>query len=93
MDNLTRDAIAAEKAGMSYGKWKAQHPFTNPDSKRYGQKILICKCKICGIEFETTGQRKVTCSDKCRRDLHNQQNRESHTRMLEKRRLAEEGEK
>ena len=25
MDRLTQDCIAAEKAGMSYGKWKALH--------------------------------------------------------------------
>lgn len=30
-DNLTRDAIAAERAGMSYGKWKAMHPNTKKD--------------------------------------------------------------
>ena len=30
-DNLTRDAIAAERAGMSYGKWKAMHPYTKKD--------------------------------------------------------------
>lgn len=30
LDRLTRDAIAAQEAGMSYGKWKTQHPHT-PD--------------------------------------------------------------
>ncbi len=28
LDRLTRDAIAAQEAGMSYGKWKALHPNT-----------------------------------------------------------------
>lgn len=28
LDDLTRDAIAAERAGMSYGQWKARHPHT-----------------------------------------------------------------
>lgn len=28
LDRLTRDCIAAEKAGMTYGKWKALHPHT-----------------------------------------------------------------
>lgn len=28
LDRLTRDAIAAQKAGMSYGKYKALHPHT-----------------------------------------------------------------
>lgn len=30
LDHLTRDVLAAEKAGMSYGKYKALHPHT-PD--------------------------------------------------------------
>ena len=28
LDHLTRDVLAAEKAGMSYGKYKALHPYT-----------------------------------------------------------------
>ena len=31
LDDLTRDAIAAERAGMSYGQWKARHPHTKQD--------------------------------------------------------------
>lgn len=34
MDNLTRDAIAAQKAGMSYGKYKALHPNTRDDDEK-----------------------------------------------------------
>lgn len=31
LDNLTRDVLAAERAGMSYGQWKALHPNTKKD--------------------------------------------------------------
>ena len=81
MDNLTKDAIAAEKAGMSYGKWKAQNPFTNPDNPNYGRKTVLCTCKICGKEFEWIGRRRVACSDACYGELHRRNNRESHARM------------
>lgn len=50
LDNLTMDAMAAQAAGMSYGKYKAQHPETREendanraawvaeDKKRRGEK-------------------------------------------------------
>lgn len=31
LDDLTLDMLAAEKAGMSYGQWKARHPKTKFD--------------------------------------------------------------
>lgn len=93
MDNLTKDVLAAEKAGMTYGKWKAMHPNTKPDPNRHNPKILICKCKICGKTFEWAGRRKATCSDACHGELHRQHNRESYKRMMDKRALSGEGEK
>ena len=58
MDQLTRDSIAAQKAGMSYGKWKALHyrpevipvavvepePVVVPEVKQTPERI----CAICG---------------------------------------------
>jgi hypothetical protein len=93
MDNLTKDVIAAEKAGMSYGKWKATHPYTNPDSENYGKKTVMCKCKICGKEFEWVGRKRVACSDACYGELHRRHNRESHARMKALQALAREDEK
>jgi hypothetical protein len=31
LDDLAMDVLAAEKAGMSYGQWKARHPYTKWD--------------------------------------------------------------
>lgn len=67
-DNLTRDALAADAAGMSYGKYKAQHPHTGsdpapePDPGRY-----IITCPNCGKEIvvRTKAKRKY-CSEFCR---------------------------
>lgn len=40
-DRLTADAIAAEKAGMSYGKWKALYPHTpEPEEKKQLRFVL-----------------------------------------------------
>lgn len=40
-DRLAADAIAAEKAGMSYGKWKVLHPHTpDPEEKKRFRFIL-----------------------------------------------------
>lgn len=89
MDNLTRDAVAAEKAGMSYGKWKAAHPYTNPDSEHCGKKVIICKCKVCGKEFEWYGRRRVACSDACYGELHRQQDRKYRTRLKAEQSLPE----
>lgn len=93
IDNLTKDALLAEQAGMTYGKWKALHPYTKPDPNRHGPRFLVCRCKICGKIFETTGRRKAACSDACYGELHRRNNRESHERRKALRALAGEDEK
>ena len=68
MDNLTMDAIAAERANMSYGKWKALHPNTKPKEKKErneGSKIYR-KCVVCGKQFAVSNLFKVVCSKECR---------------------------
>ena len=92
LDNLTKDVLRAEQAGMTYGKWKALHPYTKPDPNRHGPRVLVCRCNICGKIFETTGQRKTACSDACYGELHRKHSRESYARMKALRDLAGEGE-
>lgn len=69
MDNLTRCSIAAQKAGMSYGKYMAakesspevQDPDCDP------AKIRICQ--NCGRPFSMIGRYPTSkyCSEECRR--------------------------
>jgi hypothetical protein len=72
MDNLSRDAIAAEKAGMSYGQWKAFHPHTDPDKMpvvRRPKRVVngsTATCPVCGRQFEVTKDRSKYCSVECR---------------------------
>lgn len=74
MDNLTRDAIAAQRAGMTYGKYMAMRDDreqkmprqrTRPEvelRKKFNPnpKIPVKVCGFCGKEFPTAG-RSVNC--------------------------------
>lgn len=75
MDNLTMDVLAAGRAGMSYGNWKALHPKTKRDtdpvqvivdkSQDYETPKLV-KCIVCGKEFESSRAHRTLCSEECR---------------------------
>ena len=77
LDRLTRDAIAAEKAGMSYGKYKALHPHTPEEyvdpQKEAQEKVITKACPICGRTFicSKQGTHKKYCSDICYRAADN----------------------
>lgn len=68
LDRLTRDALAADAAGMTYGKWKA----LEYERRRCGQGVRpdmgetddIPRCRRCGAAL--TGRQRAFCSNKCR---------------------------
>lgn len=74
-DNLTLDALDAERAGMSYGKYKALHPQTrDANEHRLAEKpkrpprtrqIYENICLQCGRTFSTTNHSRLYCDDKC----------------------------
>lgn len=73
LDRLTRDAIAAQEAGMSYGQYKVQHPHT-PDEDEEEKKELeidpdsvVAVCEYCGEQFAKPKNNKVKrfCSAAC----------------------------
>ena len=77
------DSIAAQRAGMSYGRWKALHPHTGEDKviPKAEPKRL---CKWCGGEIPAY-KNKLTlyCSEECKyqrflehQRKHNQKYRE-----------------
>ena len=76
LDNLTRDALAAEAAGMSYGNYKAMHPHTGsypapgPDACR-----RIITCANCGKEIVVMTRRKY-CSEYCRQEWQQKKKKE-----------------
>lgn len=76
-DNLALDAMDARAAGMTYGKWKAQHPHTKAANearlakpKRADQpsvqKVHEGICPVCGEKFTTIVKNKKYCSDDCK---------------------------
>ena len=74
MDNLTKDVLAAEKAGMSYGQWKALNYHPEKKVEREPPKKLDCyeeynwsaTCVVCGKEFRKRVWCQKTCSEECR---------------------------
>ena len=64
MDRLTMDSIAAQRAGMTYGQWKALHPHT--DAVEVPDKDVRL-CKVCGkpIINMVGGKRRLYCSPEC----------------------------
>lgn len=76
-DNLALDAMDARAAGMTYGKWKAQHPHTKAANearlakpKRAAEpsapKVHEGICPVCGEKFTTIVKNKKYCSDDCK---------------------------
>lgn len=84
LDRLTRDAIAAQEAGMSYGKWKAQHPHTpDEDDEEEGLEIdpdsEVATCERCGERFVKLKWQKTKrfCSYRCQdRQYHEKKQQE-----------------
>lgn len=72
MDNLARDAMAALRAGQTYGKWKAEHPHTRdiPAPVPVEESCRTKECCNCGKKFPLYGKSSSTkyCSDECKRE-------------------------
>ncbi len=86
-DNLTLDAIDAERAGMSYGQYKAQHPKTRDANetrlaKRDNQqnRVFEFTCRCCGEKFTTTNSLRRYCGDSCRMKKSNANYRAKHAK-------------
>lgn len=73
MDNLAKDAAAALKAGMSYGRWKAmQDPVVI--ERKIPDGWQVCRC--CGKPFKPKkrGTQKY-CDNYCMRRVVNERYR------------------
>ena len=99
MDQLDRDAIAAEKAGLSYGKYMAQKG-QKPPAVRYPKKRArkesaeampdpeVRICGICGKPVPSDYKGRKYCSAACADEARRQQVRE-HNLRARAARLAE----
>lgn len=84
-DNLTLDAMDAERAGMSYGNYKALHPNTKDanearlvemnapkEKKQYkAHQAYVRTCFHCGKQFMATRKNGRYCSLECKHDSDN----------------------
>jgi hypothetical protein len=76
----------AERAGMSYGKYKAMHPNTkDANEARLAEKrpykprdTYVATCCNCGRVFEADNKNTRHCSDECRRQAKNRKWRIAH---------------
>lgn len=84
-DNLTLDAMDAERAGMTYGKYKAQHPNTKeenearlkelPQRTPHPRQVYVYYCRGCGNKFISTNKKRVFCCDECKKTKENERAR------------------
>lgn len=70
-DRLSRDAMAAQAAGLSYGNYKALHPYTGewePVEVELDDGRREITCQHCGKIFLAYGREALRkyCSDECR---------------------------
>ena len=91
MDQLTLDCIAARKAGMSYGRWKALQPrvevvMPKQEVKEYAPKRV---CKYCGKEFEVTHNSMLYCDSACKYESNKAQFRAKY--WMKKERMMADG--
>lgn len=83
-DNLTLDSIAAQRAGMSYGKYKALHPDTyeardaagafkkKKPAQQQGYDLI---CARCGSRFTGKSKDRRYCGGVCRQAANNEKYR------------------
>ena len=76
IDQLTQDAIAASRCGMSYGRFKGLEYEQIQSGKRHAPKIekqlqparrtFDLVCQVCGLEFTAGSRLKKYCCDQCK---------------------------
>lgn len=72
MDQLTLDCIAAQKAGMTYGKWKALNyvpPAVEIPKEEVIQDVPKRVCKHCGKEFIVSHGSMLYCDSTCKYEV------------------------
>lgn len=90
MDRLSRESTAAIEAGMSYGQWKATHPYGLPDPDDEKPATPAKKpatrppryCKICGGLLPD--KRRAYCSEECEDKGMRERNAASSRRYKER---------
>lgn len=78
MEQLTEDAVAARKEGLTYGQYIAKFKPPEPPAERYPKKKAqaakatapaeqksVVRCAICGAEIPNAKRNRKYCSAEC----------------------------
>lgn len=67
MDNLTRDSLAAQAAGMTYGKYMVRKGVIQPiaDTQSDYDPSRVKNCPVCDAAVPVGGKR-IYCSKSCK---------------------------
>lgn len=63
MDNLTMNALAADRMGISYGIYKSIYPTTI--EKKMDDGLTEKTCAYCSAKFRTKFANKKFCTQEC----------------------------
>ena len=85
MDELSRDAMLAKQAGMSYGKWRALQPPEKEKVKEIPNGMV--KCEICGKLFKKRGTKRF-CDTVCREMAYRDKTRELNAEYYRRKKNA-----
>ena len=78
VDILALEAVAAKKAGMSYGQWKAMGGKIDPE-KDILLPSNLPSCKRCGRRFKPKrGVRQLYCNPDCQYEAQKDRNRDKN---------------
>jgi hypothetical protein len=96
MDNLAKDAAKALAADMSYGRWKALHPYTKDIEEEPAVPEGLPICKRCGKPFKPRTYRKqMYCEYECQqaaaKERDNEKRKEWYRTYMAKKRAEMAG--
>jgi predicted nucleic acid-binding Zn ribbon protein len=81
MDNLARDCAMALQAGMSYGQWKALHPYTKWETEQ--PSVEARPCHWCGNPLPESSQHsRKYCCEKCKEAADRARVRDRHRQKM-----------
>lgn len=72
MDSITMTSIAAEKAGISYGKYVALFGVVREREEEVDPLVVPKVCQECGRTFYGRARNMKFCSEECRKKSDNQ---------------------
>ena len=95
MDQLSADALAAKRLGLSYGKYIALHRPEKPRAERYPKRNQRGQekrplCVVCGAQIPANSHRRKYCSPACSDKALQDQNKDQKKQRRKARMMSAE---